>query len=250
VTTPPSVRVQPRAEDGDLRRTPRAPRPRAGYDVWRWCLAAGYVVLVVVALVVGARPASWTEVQAAVSSGAVADVRVASAPDDGSLQRRQQVTWREGLVQRRAEVTVVPPTANVDWVSAPPTTIERDAGEELQALAPGLRVERASGSFDGSASFWGRVMPFPAAVTVSLLLGWACWLGLLVHGPAPWRATRWAWFWVSWAPGGVVAFLLLAGPTPGVPVPRRPARRLTGGWALLLSLVLAPLLGDLLGLRG
>jgi hypothetical protein len=248
VTTPTADEAQRRAEDGDLRRVPRAPRPRTGYDTWRWCLAGGYAVLVVVALVVGARPASWAEVRTAVSSGAVADVRVASAPDDGSLLRSQQVTWREGLVQRRAEVTVVPPTATVDWVSTPPTTISRDAGEELRALAPGLRVERTSGTFDGSASFWGRVMPLPAAVTAALLLGWACWLGLLVHGPAPWRATRWAWFWLSWVPGGVLAFFLLAGPTPGVPAPRRPARRLTGGWALLLSFVLAPVVGSLLGL--
>ena len=54
----------------------------------------------------------------------------------------------------------------------------------------------------------------------------------------PERATRWAWFWLQWNPVGVLAFLLLSGPVPGVPAPRPGARRLTGGWAFLLSLLL------------
>lgn len=39
-------------------------------------------------------------------------------------------------------------------------------------------------------------------------LGWsmlAVWLGLvflLVNGPVPWRATRWAWFWLVLSPLG------------------------------------------------
>lgn len=249
MTTPLPDEVQPGIGEDDLRRVPRAPRSRTGYDVWRWCLVVGNVLLLAVALVFGARPASWSEVQTAVSSGAVTSVTVATGADDGSLLR-QQVTWREGLIQRGAYVTVVPPASDVDWVSTPPTTIARDAGAELQTLAPGLRVERDHRDTGSSASFWGWAMPFPAAVTVALLLGWACWLGLLVHGPAPWRATRWAWFWLSWVPGGVVAFFLLAGPTPGLPAPRRPARRLTGGWAFLLSLLLTPLVTSLLGLGG
>ncbi|TNM68335.1 hypothetical protein FHN55_07725 [Streptomyces sp. NP160] len=235
------------ASDAELRRTPLAPRRRTGYDVVRWVLAAGCAVLLVVAVVFGARPAHWSEVEDAVSSGAVTSVRVATAADDGSLVQQQRVTWRDGLLQRRVDLYVVPPTANVLWSSTPPATVERDAGEELQAIAPGLRVERVQDSFDGSASFWGRLMPFPAVVAVALLLGWACWLGLLLHGPAPWRATRWAWFWLSWVPGGLLAHLLLAGPTRWLPAPRRPRARL-GPWrALLLSLLLGPLVGALLG---
>jgi hypothetical protein len=38
-------------------------------------------------------------------------------------------------------------------------------------------------------------------------------------------------------PVSVPLFLLLAGPTPGLPAPRDPARRLTGGWAFLICLV-------------
>ncbi|MGQ7296343.1 hypothetical protein [Quadrisphaera sp. KR29] len=235
------------ATSAELRRTPLAPRRTTGHDVVRWALAAGYAVLLVVALAFGARPAHWGEVEAAVASGDVTSVTVATAPDDGSPLRYQRVTWREGLQQRRAEVVVVPPTTDVTWV-APRTELERDAGEQLRALAPDLRVERVQGGFDGSSSFWGRLLPFPAVAAVAVLLGWACWLGQLVNGPAPWRATRWAWSWLSWVPGGVLAQLLLGGPTRWLPAPRRPARRL-GPWrAFFLSLLLAPLVGALLGL--
>ena len=75
------------------------------------------------------------------------------------------------------------------------------------------------------------------------LRGWVVWslyavflstLGLLVVGPEPWRATRWAWFWLLTSaafPLTALAFLVLGGPTPLVPAPRERSRRLTGGWA-------------------
>ena len=52
-------------------------------------------------------------------------------------------------------------------------------------------------------------------------------LALLVTGPQPWRATRWAWFWLLLLPPvGSIAFLLLSGPTAGLPAPKvRPGRR-------------------------
>jgi len=58
------------------------------------------------------------------------------------------------------------------------------------------------------------------------------------------------WSWLSGVPGGAVAFFVLAGPAPGVRLPRRAARRLTGAWAFLLSLLLTPLVTSLLGLDG
>lgn len=101
-----------------------------------------------------------------------------------------------------------------------------------------------------------RVLHDNAADSVSPLLGWRGpnWLGaaaailflisfmLLVSGPQPWRATRWAWFWLLLPPIGSIAFLLLSGPTPLLPRPKDPARRLTGGWAFLLAI---PLIGAL-----
>lgn len=73
-------------------------------------------------------------------------------------------------------------------------------------------------------------------VALGLLLGWLC---VLVAGPAPWRATRWAWFWLGFPPFGLLAHLLLSGPTPGLPAPRDPERRLTGGWAFLVYVVVS-----------
>ena len=76
---------------------------------------------------------------------------------------------------------------------------------------------------------------------VRLVLGLGA-LVLLVGGRHPWRATRWAWFWLVVLTGvptyAIVAYLLLSGRTPLVPAPRRGARRLTGGWAFLLGVLL------------
>jgi hypothetical protein len=39
------------------------------------------------------------------------------------------------------------------------------------------------------------------------------------------------------APFGMIAFLLLGGPTSLIPLPQDRGRRLTGGWAFLLALI-------------
>lgn len=62
------------------------------------------------------------------------------------------------------------------------------------------------------------------------------WFAVLVTGPEPRYATRFAWFWLAFSPLSVlaaVAYLLLGarGAVPG-------ERRLTGAWAFLLFLVL------------
>lgn len=67
-------------------------------------------------------------------------------------------------------------------------------------------------------------------------------LVLLITGPQPRRATKWAWFWIGLVvPPLALAFVLLE----PVPLwsregrPRRAAPRLTGGRALLYALVLS-----------
>ena len=83
------------------------------------------------------------------------------------------------------------------------------------------------------SSVWGLDVP--------LWVGWVAFattLGFLVHlvdGPRPWRATRWAWFWLASNPLGILAYLLLASPTPGLHQPRAQHRMLTGGWAFLIG---------------
>lgn len=84
----------------------------------------------------------------------------------------------------------------------------------------------------------------PSALAWPLILLAVGSVVVLVAGPGPWRATRWAWFWLMSLPVGSFAFLLLSGPTPGLPRPRDPRRRLIGGWAFLLALPLEAVLGS------
>jgi len=80
---------------------------------------------------------------------------------------------------------------------------------------------------------WAGAVAFFAAVGTLLCLVW---------GPTPWRATRWAWFWIIAHPLGPISapvFLLLSGPTPLLRAPKPGARRLHGGWAFLLAVVTA-----------
>lgn len=74
---------------------------------------------------------------------------------------------------------------------------------------------------------------------------------LLIGGTAPRLATRWAWFWLMWSvPPAALVFVLVE----PVPLWRRGAppatRRLTGGWAFLLAVVLENTLPQLLPLYG
>lgn len=66
-------------------------------------------------------------------------------------------------------------------------------------------------------------------------------LVLLVAGPQPRLATKWAWFWLTLAmPPAWLAFVVLEPTLWGRrTLQRQAARRLTAGWALLLGLVLA-----------
>ena len=77
-------------------------------------------------------------------------------------------------------------------------------------------------------------------VPVSILI----WLGalvVLVNGPEPRVATRWAWFWLlicPLSPLALVAFLIVSRslrPTDESTGPL--GKRLTGGWAFLLAFV-------------
>ncbi|PFG40973.1 hypothetical protein ATJ97_3518 [Georgenia soli] len=70
----------------------------------------------------------------------------------------------------------------------------------------------------------------------------------LIGGPQPRLATKWAWFWIACnAPLLWLAFVVLE-PVPlwnNRPLPQ-PPRRLTGGWAFLLSVTAVPFVGGVL----
>lgn len=76
-------------------------------------------------------------------------------------------------------------------------------------------------------------------------------LVLLIGGTAPRLATRWAWFWLLWCVPPAALVFVLVEPVPlwrrGAPPARR---RLTGGWAFLLAVMLESALPELLPLYG
>lgn len=231
-------------ETGTPPAPPRAASPAGGSSradrVAGWVQLATWVALVVAALVTGERASTFDHLEDLVAAGEVSEVEVIGEPlpDDSIGYAWIQVRWREGWVLRTASVT--------------------QASNERQAV----RARRANGSpvivgsvedhlrhLDPEVSFSPGERPSPS-FTMS---GFATpgWVGLgylvllvgtlvLIGGPRPWRATRWAWAWLVLLvpPFGIPAYLVLGGPT-GLLRPRDPRRVwLTGGWAFLLGLLL------------
>jgi len=206
--------------------------------ICRWTLIALWSVLAVVAVLAGERQSTLSALDEAVRSGAVQHVQVTPGLEGGRGYTSVQVTWRPGSITYTTEVTEARPLGE-----APPrdqrgdsTGVVGDLETHLLALQPGLDISR-----DDRVTFAGPALGW-------ILPEWSGWLLLLTYlatllsltsSPPPWRATRWAWFWllVLIPPLGVPAYLLLAGPTPLVPAPRASATRLGGGWAFLLTFI-------------
>ncbi len=91
--------------------------------------------------------------------------------------------------------------------------------------------------FEVGALGWGML---GTATFVTLLL--------LVFGPQPRWATKWAWFWLAIAVQPLWLVFVLFEPVPlWIKQPLAPAAsRLTGGWAFLLALLIGPLTAWLL----
>ncbi len=230
---------------GPHARTPaRGRRTASPEDVARWVLAALLPLLVVALVVVGERPRTLDDLQQAVRSGDVTSVRIAGRLDPGETGFAQQrASWRDGLLRGTVDVLHAPAGTDPSGTGLGGTTttpvVREDLGAVLRALAPDLRVEREQGVDAG-----GEVMGWraPTALVLLWLVGALATLWLLVNGPQPQRATRWAWFWVLGTPVGALAFLLLSGPTPGLPAPDPSARRMTGGTGLVVGLLLSAVL--------
>lgn len=209
------------------------PRIRSRLELrWRWVLLLGWLAVLVAALATGTREAGWHDLRDAVASGDVTSVsttRGLGPHTRGSTP--VEVTWRQGIVRYRTEMREVRPLRR----TTPPRVVA-DVDAALLALQPGLTVTHHEWVTSSAAVLGWRVS------------GWFAWLGvalflftlvLLMTQPEPWRATRWAWFWLIWSAPGLAAYLLLSGPTGILPPPRHPERRLTGGWAFLLALVVS-----------
>jgi hypothetical protein len=214
------------------------------WDRVRGTLVVGWLLVVAASLLVGERTASWAEVQALVVCGQVETVRVSGElPARATGYGHVEVHWRHGLLRYTTEVVQVrgrgsAVAARAAGDGAP--VLHASPTSRLVALQPALQVTRDQSRSSGGPLFGWQV---PNGVGIAAFLLCLGGLYLMVAGPEPWRATRWAWFWlVLTSPFVSVLFLLLSGPTVAVPGPRNPRRRLTGGWAFLLSL---PLMGAL-----
>lgn len=95
------------------------------------------------------------------------------------------------------------------------------------AAAAGQRLD------EGGWSSYGN------GVAIAVGLAIVATLFVLINGPEPRWATRWAWFWLIMSPALVVTlplFLIGSGPQRPWDTPTEPiGRRLTGGWAFLIA---------------
>lgn len=204
------------------------------------------MVLLTSVLVLGARESTLSQLQRDVAVGDVSTVRMTSGlSDSGRGFATVHVHWRSGFFQSTTQVIEARPLSAVrgnasrDDVTG---VVEPGLDDQLMALDPDLRVERGSMSeLTGEVLGWR----FPSWLSLAVLALTLTTLGLLVLGPQPWRATRWAWFWLLGlgAPLVMVVYLVIGGPTSLGPAPRSTSRRLTGGWAFLITLVVGSGLG-------
>jgi hypothetical protein len=224
-----------------MTQTVRAP---VAHDEWhdrRWRLVGlllATMALAAAALMVttGQRPATYGDLLDDVATGEVDEVQLVGAGAPEEVELRWSVL--AGIVDQYAVVTVADDRSYDAWGEATFVTSD-DPRETLRSINRSVRVTVGPSGGTPSFTFMGWRVPGPVA-----LLSMATWLGVLllvVGGPEPWRATRWAWGW-AWllaGPLGSVAYLLLGGPL-GVARPAPGHRRLTGGLAfLVVSLVFA-----------
>jgi hypothetical protein len=222
-----------------------APPPDRLVDDWvprdrvaGWVLLATWVALVVAAVVTGDRAGTFSHLEGLVAADEVAEVEVVGEPLSGNGYGIVQVRWREGWIVRQAAVTQASnerQAARARRTDGAPVIVG-SVEDHLRRLDPDValtRGERRSTTFEmGGFSAPGWI----AFGYLGLLLATV----VLIGGPRPWRATRWAWAWLVLLvpPYGMGAYLLLGGPT-GLLRPRDPRRVwLTGGWAFLLALLL------------
>jgi hypothetical protein len=219
--------------------------PEASYDEWRtrrWRLtglafAILWLVTAVAVVLAGERRADLDTLLADVGEGSVTEVEIVGLPRDPDWRGRAQVTleWRGRVLDRFAEVVV--DTRRRPGSSEVGDQIVGDPARFLRSGAPQLALDVTYSNHTGFQEW--REWRGPAWVAA---MGLAAWFGTVLlagAGPQSWRATPWAWIWLILFSGplGAVAYLLLGGPL-GMWRPRDLQRRLTGGWAFLMAMVL------------
>lgn len=161
------------------------------------------------------------------SDGNVETMTIERPPSDLQGQMRLRVDWTQ--TSGRDGYTYYESSTLLDQPGI-------DEGETILTAAQGspspVDITVRDGMADRSGIIWNAIG-----------LVWIAALFVLIAGRQPRLATKWAWFWLGWAvPVAFLVFLVLE----PVPAWRRTAaspraRRLTGGWAFLLALVLGTL---------
>lgn len=219
----------------------RLPRRSEMFDVLRWAMLALWIFVMTVGVSVGSYDSQLRDLESDLAAGRVTSVMVTPGmPRGAEGETTQSVFWRAGLLNHRADVSMIIPGTD-NWASddGMETRSGYDIAEQIAAEHPTVRIERIpellsyAEVFGFQVPFW--VLWFALAGAVGTLM-------VLVSGPQPWRATRWAWFWILSTGIGPPLFLLLAGPTPPLRSPRKQHRKLTGGWAFLTALLIQSLL--------
>jgi hypothetical protein len=216
---------------------------QAPYDEWRtrrWRLTSAAIGLVwlvaaVAVMLTGEKQSDLNALTGAIASGSVTGVEIVGLPADPDQRGVTRVTvkWRGAALSRYAEVTVDTRRRATD-ASGVGDRITGDPATYLRGFDPGVRI-----SYSDSTGFqeW-RGFRGPDWLAGLALVAWLGTFLLVIGGPEPWRATRWAWGWfvLMAGPLGSLGYLLLGGPLSLVR-PKDVRQRLTGGWAFLIALV-------------
>lgn len=211
-------------------------RPTA-FDSVRWAMLALWIFVMAVAVTVGDRGSNFGELESALDTGDVNSVMVTPGlPSGAEGSLMQTVYWRSGLLNHYADVRMVTPDGDNSASSGDDAVVRSgyDIAAQIADEHPAVLITRSAERYS-----YGQIYGFqvPTWLIWFALAGAVGTLMVLVSGPEPWRATRWAWFWLITTVIGPPLFLILAGPTPPLRSPRETHRRLTGGWALLIALL-------------
>lgn len=212
---------------------------------------SGPLGLVLRALVAVALVLAWAGAQAEPAERPLYELYEdldAGRVDTVTFERPEEV-WTEGSGTFRVEWTGADGSSWSTYtfaVSADPENPAIDEADIVESLAEQspepVQVVRHAGRLPS----WSA----PAWLVVASLVGGLGTILLIVGGPAPRLATRWAWFWLAPVPLAWLGFVLLE---PGPAWRRRPSPvvvyPLRGGLAFVIGLVAVPIVHSVTWLR-
>lgn len=221
----------------------RLPRRSTTFDIVRWCMLALWIFVVAVAVTVGSRTSQLSDLEFELNAGGVESVMVTPGmPPGAEGVATQSVFWRSGFLNHRADVLMITPGDDSAASRSDDDMAVRsgyDIAEHLADEDSAVLIKRIPERLSSGVVYGFDV---PVWLLGFALVGAIGTLMVLVSGPQPWRATRWAWFWIIPTVIGPPLFLILAGPTPPLRSPRQHHWKLTGGWAFLSALLLQSVL--------